>query len=158
MGVSRKSIVIALTVLPLLPGFSVSPAFAQSTQAPSINPMRHFMFHAPGASEETALADYRFCAEQALPVLSLNDMIGNNKGILGNYMGGKDRRDMRAAVMRRCMHAHGYDRYAMKPDAWDAIVGKGDMAVVDDGLNEPALQKFAALAASARPGEERLAP
>lgn len=158
MGVSRKTIVTALAALPLLHGISVSPAFAQSAPAPSTNPMRHFMFHASGVSEETALADYRFCAEQALPVLSLNDMIGNNKGILGNYMGGKDRRDMRAAVMRRCMHTQGYDRYAMKPDAWDAIVGKGDMAVVDDGVNEPALRKFAALAASARPSEERLAP
>ena len=147
-----------LMTLTLLQGLSPNLAFAQSTSVAPMNPRRHFMFHAPGVSQDRALTDYRFCAEQALPALSLNDVLNNNTGILGNLMAGKDRRDMRAAIMRRCMHAHGYDRYAMAPAAWEAIVGKGDMAVIDNGLNEAALFKFAALAASARPVEERLNP
>lgn len=123
------------------------------------NPKYHFYFHRTDSTSDTALADLTQCAELAKPVISINDILSNNMGLLGNFMASTDRRVMRAAVMRRCMHLHGYARYAMPKSKWSEIVGDGDMAIDKSGeINSLALKIFAELAAGPVPQDQRMDP
>ena len=133
------------------------PAPAQSKDDDDFNPRRHFYFHIGDAKPVEAVKDdYRFCAGQARPVLSFNDKINNNTGLLGGFMASKDRRDMRAAIMRRCMAFKGYTRHALSEAKWREIVGEGDMAILPDGeINEAAITTLAQMAVVEEPeGEE----
>jgi len=146
---------VSFTLFLALTAFSVSTVAAKTD---GYDPRRHFYFHS-GVSKSLELvkADYRFCADQARPVLSFNDKISNNTGLLGNFMASKDRRNMRAAIMRRCMFFKGYKRYSLPQSEWAEIVGEGDMAILKTGdINDGAIANFAALAILPEPKGEEL--
>lgn len=147
----------------LLAGMAVvltcSPAVAKDTGASQNDPRRHFFFHRPAIDRDSALKDLTHCATQAREVLSLNDLISNNTGLLGGAMASKDRRDMRAAIMRRCMSLYGYARYPLSKAEWEAIVDEGDIAVAKDGsLNGSALARFSEMAVGPAPQAARMDP
>ncbi len=135
-------------LLPILAGaLLVTPAPTLANDE-DFDPRRHFYFHIGSSkSLDQVKEDYRVCSMQARPVLSFNDKINNNTGLLGGFMASKDRRNMRAAIMRRCMAFKGYKRFAMSEASWREIVGEGDMAILNDGaINEAAHETLAAMA------------
>lgn len=157
-----------LAALLALSGLGANQLFAQKAAHEASNPQRHFAFYKEATSFDLAHKDLTTCASLARDVISFNEMLGGSGGLLAGaiegLMASKDRKDMRAALMRRCMFLHGYDRYAMAAAEWLNVVGPGDMAVSPvksengNGLNVGALKSFAEIASGRKPQGERLDP
>jgi hypothetical protein len=128
------------------------------------DPAKFFLFHMAGVSYDQARADYVFCIQQARPILSLRDKMGNAGGgllgaMIGARMGEIDRLRMRNAAMRQCMGLIGYARYLVPEPEWKMLVNEGDIVVADNGQPDPVvIERLARFASGPAPTTQRLDP
>jgi hypothetical protein len=173
MGDRMKSGTLAAVtaVLLLHAGGLCDPAAAQGqarTDTPAgerpDDPAKFFLFHMTDVTYEQARADYVFCIQQARPILSLRDKMGNSGGgLLGAMIGARmaeiDRLRMRNAAMRQCMGLIGYARYLVPEPEWKALVNEGDIVVADNGQPDPVVvERLARFASGPAPTTQRLDP
>jgi hypothetical protein len=164
MGGQMKRETLAAALAALL--LSAGPAAAQAQPAGERqdDPAKFFLFHMDGVSYEQARADYVYCIQQARPILSLRDKMGNAGGgllgaMIGARMGEIDRLRMRNAAMRRCMGLIGYARYFVPEPEWKLLVNEGDIVLADNGQPDPVvIERLARFASGPVPTTRRLDP
>lgn len=125
-----------------------TPSIARSEK--SDDPSKFFLFHHDDVSEDVARGDYLYCikiARTALSPRAKTQSIGLLEGLINGRFADVDSFRMRNAVMRKCMALHGYRRYAVAENFWNAIVKGGDIVIGNDGKVDPqvvdALSAFA---------------
>ncbi|WP_404333419.1 hypothetical protein AB2M62_10140 [Sphingomonas sp. MMS12-HWE2-04] len=133
---------------------------------------KYFYFYRADTDFATAYADVRECDGYArglssgigytqAPYPYAGTMAGAVGGAIGNAMvaaifGSGEKRRLRRANMRTCMHFKGYDRYGLPKKLWTAFNFEEGLSSVEDDDRTRFLKQQALVASSARPQDKAL--